>query len=344
MLYEQDIIDTNRVDIEQLFSEGQVFNVICYHINDKSGLYPFIQFLLVSSLQAKQKSFVMPRSSREDLVYNIKGALLSIGIMEEYINEDKIVFKGYYKDKVKRTLDSNILIEQTFSLLVDISGIDLSKLLLVKENPAWFALYSEIVNEKHICNINISKEVTNFFEANPCLAKIYSDNGNKMVYYPIPKVAYTGDKFKRVEFKGLFGEPAAQEDVDYNNKLFNCDRDFYCFDSNTKIPIYDKNFYYFESNFNNAVRAVFYCKTNNSKYSYNDKYGVNRYAFFSEKTKFLEDLLVDLDLTNYDTNYFEGSIIATQYEQHIPISYHILDNKCLVDSQEWLPDKNYCII
>ena len=163
-----------------------------------------------------------------------------------------------------------------------------------------------------------------------------------MVYYPIPRVAYTGDKFKRVEFKGLFGEPSAQEDVDYNNKLFNYDRDFYCFDSNTKIPIYDKNFYYFESNFNNAVRSVFYCK--NSKYSNNDKYGINRYAFFSEKTKFLEDLLVDLDLTNYDTNYFEGSIIATQYEQHIPISYHILDNKCLDDSQEWLPDKNYCII
>ena len=57
MLYEQDIIDTNKIDIEQLFSVGQVFNVICYHINDKSGLYPFIQFLLVNDSQ--NKSFVM---------------------------------------------------------------------------------------------------------------------------------------------------------------------------------------------------------------------------------------------------------------------------------------------
>lgn len=339
MLYEQDIIDTNKIDIEQLFSVGQVFNVICYHINDKSGLYPFIQFLLVNDLRSNR--FVMPRSSKEDLVYNIKNALLSMGIMEEYIDEDKIVFKGYYKDKVKRSLDNNLLIEQTFSLLVDVSGIDLSKLLLVRANPAWFALYTEIVNEKHICNISISKNVTSFFEANPCLAKIYSDNSNKMIYYPIPRVAYTGDKFKRVEFKGLFGEQPAQEDIDYNNKIFNCDRDFYCFESNTKIPIYfnKKNYYYFESNFNEAVKSIFYSKNNN-----NDKYGINRYAFFNEKTKFLEDLLVDLDLELYDTNYFEGSIIATQYEQHVPISYHILDNKYLADSQEWLPNKNYCII
>ena len=330
MLYEQDIIDTNKVDVEQLFSTGQVFNVICYHINDKSGLYPFIQFLLVNDLRSNR--FIMPRSSKEDLVYNIKNALLSMGIMEEYIDEDKIVFKGYYKDKVKRNLDNNNLIEQTFSLLVDVSGIDLSKLLLVRANQAWFALYTEIVNEKHICNISVSKEVTNFFEANPCLAKIYSDNSNKMVYYPIPRVAYTGDKFKRVEFKGLFGEQPAQE---YSDEI-----KLYCDD---KIPINSerKNYYYFESNFNEAVKAVYFFKENVNN---NEKYGINRYAFFNEKTKFLEDLLVDFDLELYNTNYFEGVILASQYEQHVPISYHILDNKYLDENLEWLPNKNYYII
>jgi hypothetical protein len=286
MYYEQDIIDSNKVNIDELFSPNQIFNVICYHINDKSGLYPFVQFLLCKEKYNNQ--FTMPRSNKEDLVTNIKASLLSMGLLEEYIDVDKIVFKGYYKDKVKH-LKNNILVEQTFSLLVDISGLDLSKLLLVNANPAWFALFSEIVNEKSICNIPISDSTTSYFETNTCLAKIYADNVNKMVYYPIPSVVYTVDEFKRSEFKGLFGESKVE----------------------------NKDYYYFQKSFNNAINQY----TSSSSL----KKGVNRYAFFSEKTKILEDIN-DLDLDNYSSNFYNGAIFATQYEQHVPISYHILSN------------------
>jgi hypothetical protein len=285
MYYEQDIVDSNKVNIDELFSPNQVFNVICYHINDKSCLYPFVQFLLCKEKYSNK--FTMPRSNKEDLITNIKASLLSMGLLEEYIDVDKIVFKGYYKDKVKHT-NHNILVEQTFSLLVDISGLDLSKLLLVNANPAWFALFSEIVNEKSICNIPINDSITSYFETNNCLAKIYADNVNKMVYYPIPSVVYTVDEFKRSEFKGLFGESKVE----------------------------NKDYYYFQKSFNNAVNEF----TSNSS-----KKGVNRYAFFSEKTKMLEDIN-DLDLDNYSTNFYNGAIFATQYEQHVPISYHILSN------------------
>ncbi len=286
MYYEQDIVDSNKVNIDELFSPNQVFNVICYHINDKSGLYPFVQFLLCKEKYSNK--FTMPRSNKEDLVTNIKASLLSMGLLEEYIDVDKIAFKGYYKDKVKH-LKNNILVEQTFSLLVDISGIDLSKLLLVNANPAWFALFSEIVNEKSICNIPISDSTTSYFETNTCLAKIYADNVNKMVYYPIPSVVYTVDEFKRSEFKGLFGESKVE----------------------------NKDYYYFQKSFNNAI--------NEYTSSLSLKKGVNRYAFFSEKTKILEDIN-DLDLDNYSSNFYNGAIFATQYEQHVPISYHILSN------------------
>jgi hypothetical protein len=288
MYYEQDIIDTNKVNIDELFSPNQIFNVICYHINDKSGLYPFVQFLLCK--EPYSNKFTMPRSNKEDLITNIKASLLSIGVLEEYINIDKIVFKGYYKDKVKHTLsNSNSDYLQSFSLLVDISEIDLSKLLLVNANPAWFALFTEIVNEKSICNIPISDSTTSYFETNTCLAKIYADNVNKMVYYPIPSIVYTVDEFKRSEFKGLFGESKVE----------------------------NKDYYYFQKSFNNAVNQY---TTNTS-----NKKGVNRYAFFSEKTKILEDIN-ELDLDNYSTNFYNGAIFATQYEQHVPISYHILSN------------------
>lgn len=303
MYYEQDIVDSNKVNIDELFSPNQIFNVICYHINDKSGLYPFVQFLLCKEKYSNK--FTMPRSNKEDLVTNIKASLLSMGLLEKYIDVDKIVFKGYYKDKAKH-LKNNILVEQTFSLLVDISGIDLSKLLLVNANPAWFALFSEIVNEKSICNIPISDSTTCYFETNTCLAKIYADNVNKMVYYPIPSVVYTVDEFKRSEFKGLFGESKVE----------------------------NKDYYYFQKSFNNAVNeytsSSSFLTSNTSSSSFltsNTSYkkGVNRYAFFSEKTKMLEDIN-DLDLDNYSSNFYNGAIFATQYEQHVPISYHILSN------------------
>ncbi len=299
--YDQDIIDTNKVDIYELFSPNQVFNVICYHINDKSGLYPFVQFLLCKDKYSNK--FTMPQSNKEDLITNIKASLLSMGILEEYIDVNKIVFKGYYKDKVKQSLTNNKSdYLQSFSLLVDISGIDLSKLLLVNTNPAWFGLYSEIINEKSICNIPISDIVVNYFESNTCLAKIYADNVDKMIYYPIPSVVYTVDEFKRVEFKGLFGESKVE----------------------------NKDYYYFHKSFNNAVNSSLnnssfssICLTSNTSSSY--KKGVNRYALFSEKSKNLEDIN-DLDLDNYSSNFYNGSIFATQYEQHVPISYHILAN------------------
>lgn len=301
MYYEQDIIDTNKVNIDELFSHNQIFNVICYHINDKSCLYPFVQFLLCKDKYSN--NFTMPRSNKEEFISNIKASLLSMGVLEEYIDLDKIVFKGYYKDKIKHSLTNNNNNLQSFSLLVDISGIDLSKLLLVNANPAWFALFSEIVNEKAICNIHISDSTTCYFETNTCLAKIYADNVNKMVYYPIPSVVYTVDEFKRSEFKGLFGESRVE----------------------------NKDYYYFQKSFNNAVNQ--YIATSSSSFltsnatssSFALKKGVNRYAFFSEKTKILENIN-DLDLDNYSTNFYNGAIFATQYEQHVPISYHILAN------------------
>ncbi len=301
--YEQDIIDTNKVDIYELFSPDQVFNVICYHINDKSGLYPFIQFLLYKDKLGNK--FTMPQSNKQDLITNIKASLLSMGILEEYIDVDKIVFKGYYKDKIK-PLKNNVLVKQTFSLLVDISGIDLYKLLLVNANPAWFALFSEIVNEKSICNIPISESVVNYFEANTCLAKIYADNVDKMVYYPIPSVAYNVSEFKRAEIKGLFGESKVEN------------KDYYYFQTTFKQAVIE----YKEGNYNinkhNNIKVTF-----NTYFHFQLEKGINRYAFFPEKNKVLENLS-EFDLVNYSTNFYIGNVFIKQYEQHVPLSYHIL--------------------
>jgi hypothetical protein len=38
------------------------------------------------------------------------------------------------------------------------------------------------------------------------------------------------------------------------------------------------------------------------------------------------DVLTCVKLNSYSSNFYNGAIFATQYEQQVPISYHILSN------------------
>lgn len=320
--YEQDIIDTDKIDVDHLFHKDTEFNLICYHINSKSGLYPFVQFMVCND---PDNGFTMPRCSRGNVTEHVKTCLLNMGILEEHLNDTDIVFKGYYKNKY--TITTDIV---TYSLLVDVSNIDLYRIMLLKTSPIWFALYTEIVNNCKICNIPVSPELTNFYTHNYNLSKIFSKPNNKKEYYPIPSVVYTGEEFSRVKFKGLFGEPSVHRDV-------------------------EGSYYYFETDFNNAAKAGGWSynfqpltrfnkvvtDTDNGRFIQG---GINRYAFFQNKTLMLQDYTVPFDFENYDTHYVDGLIISKAYEQHVPLSYHMLDKTYISKDKEWEPYTDYHIL
>lgn len=321
--YEQDVINTANIDIDHLFHKDTEFNLICYHINSKSGQYPFVQFMVYND---PENGFTMPTCTRDNVEDVINTNLQQMGVLKEYLNEDDLVFKGFYKNKYTTT---DIV---TYSLLFDVSTVDLSRIMLLKTSPVWFALYTEIVNNCKICNIPVSPELTNFYTRNYNLSKIYS-SPNKKEYYPIPLVVYTGEEFSRVKFKGLFGEPSVhRDDIDSEG-----------------------SYYYFETDFNYAAKAggwsynfqplirfnKLVTDTDNGRFIQG---GINRYAFFQNKTLILEDLRVPFDFENYDTHYVDGLIISKTYEQHVPLSYHMLDKTYISKDKEWEPYTDYHIL
>jgi hypothetical protein len=337
---------TYLIEKEGNINQGHIIGfiyILCYHINAESK-YPFIQFMLEklpSYYGLVEEEFILPSvlissyndNIEENVIQQIQQSLLSIGC--DISSLDNSMYKGIINDSDYKNY-----------ALVNITGIDINYLKLYRKNAIWFGLPSEIMNNKHICNIPIDEVTSALFCNKPTLSLIHNAHTNKP--YNIPDAVYSGSEYKEVEYNSIFGM--------------------------RKKKIYEEygEYFYFFRNFKHAVKEGGWVKEggtqfidmNNKKitHSVSDRLlvdneygryirgGINRYALFVENSQiiYLDKPITD-ELINETGCLFIGlsadikqDILVNEYELFFPISFHEL-NKSLLGQSYQNDDTEYMI-
>jgi hypothetical protein len=333
-------------DVSKDIKNGGKYDILfllCYSVNNESK-YPFLQFMMDKMPYCDnliKEQFSLPHIFYTDFSKTIETLVLekviyslnSIGCNSSKIQPE--MYKGVFFD----------IIEQPYAL-IDITGIDISGMCLTRNSLVWFALPSEIINFKHICNIDIDLEATNLFTNSPKLGVLINPLTNKP--YINPDAVYTGGEIKMVEFNSTFGI--------------------------NKSKIYNRcgEYYYFFRSFTDAVKYGGWIKEGGTQtidpqtntYSttgrllIDNEYGkyvtggINRFALFIEGNFHIETesefMLTDLEI---EQMYPEPCVIICYFGLHnynpdvlvknnisfVPLTYHKLNNEALGDN--FIPEK-----
>jgi hypothetical protein len=263
-----------EVEPELLYSINDIITIpiICYHVTNNIAT-PFLQIMLENNFQEENNSYlslpyisVKNNISSEELdkhiISRIILSLISVDITQlDNNNEDNI--------KKNIILDGYLINEKTKKCIafVNISNFDINYLKMDLKSLTWFALISEIINNKSICNIiKISKNTVDFFTSNLDLCLLYTDD-NRIYSHNIPDVCYTSDNMKMVKFKSIFGQ----------------------------IPI--NNSYYFYTSIEKCISNI-----DNQE----QEYGLNRYAVFYNNFNIInnnKNNKYDIKISNYEKMY-----------------------------------------
>lgn len=303
-------------------------NILCYHIEDKYK-YPFLQFMMdkipfCNNIVKEQLTlpYVFVRDKLNDIEEVVLARVMSgldiLGCDYKKVTAD--MYKGI------------IFIKDTLTpyALVNISGIDIYGLNFMRQSTCWFALSTEIINVKKICNIDIDEDINLLFTECPDIGLLNNPKTN--MPYILPDSVYTGDDIKKAEFFSVFG--------------------------NCKSKVYDScsEYYYFYRSFSLAVKDGGWlkvgknCKIGERRLIENDsmKYingAINRYALFVEGKIYVESekefSLTDEKIENlypepciiicYSGEYnIKPDMLVKNYESFVCLSYHRL-NKNLLD-------------
>ena len=240
-----------------------IIYLLCYHINNDNK-YPFLQFMMDKTPFCNnivKEQLILPY-----IIISEKSSDMNIEL--EVLNKIKYNLNtlNCHYTKVTENMYKGIIVDspQKVYALVNISEIDIYGLCFEKNSPCWFALTSELINMKMVCNIPIDEECSELFSKNIELGILINPNTN--VNYILPDPVYTGGKIKRVEFDSIFG--------------------------NRKKKIYNScgEYFYFYRSFEYAVRDCG-CDPLKKGDIKNDKYvagGINRYALFIEGNIYIE--------------------------------------------------------
>lgn len=312
-LLENDIIGKNKN-----------INLVFYHVN-RETIYPFIQIMLynyncnIPFLGHKEQKFVLPSIYYFDEI-ELRPVIL------DYL-KDTLLHSDYLNELEQIQINGYCSFNNEIYMFVDISIINLDRLYLEKDSKFWFALSSEIINTRHICNIHISKEVSTFFIENIHLLNTIDD-----VLYPTPDVVYVGNYFRKVEFQNMFG-------ISKSEKKFG-------------------NHYYFTYLFAEAFANGAWSETRKPVKRFdklltdddNGRYiegGINRIAILLDKPTYISetdaDELINLDKWNdyildYDCifillNTNEVLILLQDLNRQHALSYHKINKKTIYNSQ-----------
>jgi hypothetical protein len=300
-----------------------VVYILCYHI-EKQSKYPFLQFMMnkIPTLDdVFNEQFILPykllrgnydeHDIKTTMLAEIKNRLNNICCKGDSVTDE--MYKGviYGSDNV------------TPFVLINISDIDIYGLHLSVNTPTWFALTSEIINTRSICDIIIDPEITELFIHYPNIGLVTNLDTN--TEYIIPDPVYTSDKFSSVEFKSVFGN--------LKTKAYNSCREFYYF------------YRTFEDVFkSNILKDKKNLKDNNLKDNKNLKNGINRYALFMEGKLYMEELnefslsdnIIDefynepciiICYMNLNKKLNPDILVKSNYSS-VCISYHKIDKTC----------------
>lgn len=187
-------IANNNITAEEL--DTNILYILCYHINTQAK-YPFLQFMVEKIPYIENmldEEFVLPHISiinKDDSIMDlslakIKNALNIMGLTNVKLTND--MYKGIVMH------GTNVYI------LINITEI---KLVYCNSSSYWFILTSEIINEQKLCDIPVSKEVSQLFIVRPQVGLLTNIITN--TYYNLPEAVYTFDESKKAEFKSIFG-------------------------------------------------------------------------------------------------------------------------------------------
>jgi len=331
-----EIVHTNKVNI---------LYILCYHISTETR-YPFIQFMVEKIPFCN--NFIKEEFTLPCIIISGMSQSLESLVMEKVDTYLKLI--NCDNSKLTNEMYKGIVFDslENAYVMVNISGTDISGIYLLRNTEIWFALPSEIINQKQICNIDIDNRVTDFFTNMPELSLL--TNPETKSRYIIPDVVYTGGDFKKVEFNAIFG--------------------------NGKNKEYEKggNYYYFYRSLSDAIKDGGWVKdggtnkidlTNkNITHSVSNRLlvdneygryingGINRYALFIEGKIHIETenelSLTDEMITRmypepcliiaYTNNhYVKSDILVKDLDSFSSLSYHRVNKNLL---GEYYDEKN----
>lgn len=305
-----------------------VLNIICYHVGEQYK-YPFLQFMMEKIPYCNnivKEQLILPyifikdlsNSIEETVLQKVKSRLDIIGCDYNRVTND--MYKGILFGNGNRSL----------YVLVNITGIDIYGLNFTRQTTCWFVLPSEIINTKKVCNIDVDKEVTDFFTDVPYLGLLFNNKTNEP--YILPDAVYTGSEIKLAEFKSVFGNT--------KEKKYNSCSEYYFFYKSFSDAVKDGG--WLKDGFSNKIGDRVIVDKNSNKYVTGC---INRYALFVEGKIYLEtgrefkitdDIIEHLHpepciIICYTGNHdISPDLLVKKYESFVPLSYHKL-NKNLLD-------------
>jgi hypothetical protein len=320
---------------------SKILYILCYHIETEYK-YPFLQFMMVKVPYCNnivKEQLILPYIICNDtsgmdiqriVLHNIKHSLDILGCDHTRITED--MYKGvlFGQDGI------------TSYALVNITGIDIYGINLMRQTTSWFVLPSEIINTKKVCNINIDSDVTYLFTEVPQLGLLVNTHTNK--YYMLPDAVYTGNEIKQVEFNSIFGNR--------KTKTYESCGEYYFFYRSFGDAVNDGGWL---KNGNNKIGERIIFETNSNKYIVG---GINRYALFMEGKIYLEvnkefslkdEVIKNLYQEPCIVIYYSGErdikpdVLVKNYESFVCLSYHKLNNS-LLDEYYLESNKNQYMI
>jgi hypothetical protein len=317
-----DKLENNCEKFDNILKSTGITNFyICGYKINNNELYPFLNFLFKNDHYNNILSFpsVKMEGSYQTIIDKIKILLYSIFLNIEL--DDKYEYNGYY------------YYENNIYLFFNFTNCKICINNIYKKSVIWSALVDEIINIKHICNIQFESDTSDFFTKNIDFVFL-KDKNNKN--YEIPSVVYVGREESKLNFTYIFGVQKQE-----HNSMF--------------------GHYYYFTNFTNAIKQ--------SGCSNDNKGGIIKFALFTGLTKvilnnvkdsvdesFFKKYLINnlnnlfdnltLRITDYDgkwaNNYdslYIGEIeldngeklsdvpiyVVKKYEQQISLSYHFID-------------------
>jgi hypothetical protein len=315
-----------------------VVNICAYEVNNDCRI-PFMKFLFIKTLDEKMilpNITIFRELDTQEFIKYTKFCLFGLVSFDDFeVFDTSIEFNGFYQ------YDGNLYI------FFDITKCNIKINNTYRNNNLWFVLLDEIVNHKHVCNIDIDSELCNFFFNNEEFCFLYDKANNK---YEVPVVAYVGKNIDRLNFTYTFGEP-----------------------KRNKNSILGPNYYF--TDFYNAVRDAIECSP--SKYN---QFGVVRFAIITGLIKYIEnypnddidesdikkqrlqDTTLDQNVErltlrisdydgkwtkDYDSAYIgnieldDGSYLKNnqilavkEYDQQVPLSFHYIDKNTIDGEKE----------
>lgn len=304
--------------------------IVAYEVNNK-GVYPFLQFLLLKDDFSPKLSFpFIPinynNTNTEQILNMTKILFIGLNLTDNYETFTKnVVFDGFYENNGE------------MFLFVDITNLMINLYDIYSDTHVRFVLVDEILNKKQICDIDIDKKVTDFFNINYDFALLTNSLNES---YEIPIVSYIGKQDNMINFTYIFGVTKQNKDAILGP-------------------------YYYFTDFYNAVKEEI---NDNTKNINDKKRGIVRFAIFTKKTKYIENFPNDnidesetkrmklndesqdknyesltMRITDYDGKWAENYdscylghteldngeylkntpiLVVKEYEQQIPLSYH----------------------